>query len=276
MTRTDEREALKKVKLNKFGVVPIKVPIFGTVTASWEVTIPTDTVFDIDIILNGKTVAPEGSETSTLTHTTPFFLRAAISDDPTVTRLLKQLTVVVDTSDCQTRSFPASVVTEPLKEVFDSAFSGGGNFSLKPGGSSVTPGDAGLVDIHVPIAIDVPDWFDADMDIHIELTIAGADQQVFVAAPVVDPRVSWSLLSNLLSLGCTDVVSSGMTQISKVFLEHIVDEELRPRLTQKLVDTVNSVISMLEQNDPGHRTFAMTSLLFSAERGLVITACPKS
>ena len=108
------------------------------------------------------------------------------------------------------------------------------------------------------------------------MTITGANQQVFVAAPVVDPQVSWSLLSNLLSLGCTDLVSSGMTQLSKVFVELLVDQQLRPFVTQLLVDTVNSVISMLEQNDPGHRTFVMTSLIFSAEEGLLITACPKS
>jgi hypothetical protein len=276
MTTPGEREALSKVKLHKFGVVPIKVPIFGTVTASWDVTIPTDTAFDIDLTLNGETVAPEGSETFTLAQQTLFVLRASISDDPTVTRLLKQQSVAVDTSDCKTQPFPASLVTEPVKAAFDSALSGGGNFSLKPGGTSVTPGDAGLVDIHVPIAIDVPDWFDADMDIHIQLTITGTDQQVFVAAPVVDPQVSWSLLSNLLSFGCSDLVSSGMTQLSKVFLELIVDRQLRPFVTQLLVDIVNSFISMLEQNDPGHRTFVMTSLIFSAAEGLLITACPKS
>jgi len=125
----------------------------------------------------------------------------------------------------------------------------------------------------VPIAIDVPDWFDADMDIHVQLTITGAGQ-VFVAAPVVDPQVSWSLLSNLLSFGCTDGISSGMTQISKIFLQHIVDVEVRPFVTQLLVGIMNSVISTLEQSDPQHRTYVMTSLLFSAARGLTITACP--
>ena len=128
----------------------------------------------------------------------------------------------------------------------------------------------------MPIAIDVPDWFDADMDIHVQLTITGAGGQIFVAAPVVDPQVSWSLLSNLLSFGCTEGISSGMTQVSKLFLEHIVDKEVRPLVTQMLVDIVNSVISTLEQNDPQHRTYVMASLLFSAARGLTITACPKS
>jgi hypothetical protein len=63
---------------------PPQVPIFGTVTASSGVTIPTDTGFDIDIVLNGKMVAPEGSETFTQARQMLFVLRAAISDDPTV------------------------------------------------------------------------------------------------------------------------------------------------------------------------------------------------
>ena len=68
----------------------------------------------------------------------------------------------------------------------------------------MTAGDAGLVDIHVPITINVPDWFDADMDIHIQLTISrSTNGHVFVAAPVVDPtaeasrvigHIKWRLL----------------------------------------------------------------------------------
>src|SRR5580693_5643640 len=115
----------------------------------------------------------------------------------------------------------------------DAGFSGGGNFTLKDGGSTVTAGANGLVDIHVPITIDVPDWFDADMDIHIELMISGADGHVFVAAPVVDPTASFSLASNLASLGCSDAVSTGMTKMAYAYLERIVDNELRPAITQQ-------------------------------------------
>jgi hypothetical protein len=158
----------------------------------------------------------------------------------------------------------------------NSGFSGGGNFTLKTGGSTVTAGANGLVDIHVPLTIDVPDWFDADMDIHLQLTISGADGHVFVAAPVVDPEVRWSLLSNLASLGCTDAIGKGMTQISKAFLERIVDEEIRPAVTQNIVDQVNVFLTMLHNNDAQKRTFVMTTLIFSANEGLLITGCPQA
>ena len=272
-----EKDALNKVKLNTFTVVPTKVDPFGTVTATWDVTVP-NTAFEIVPTLNGQEVATTGSKTFKLATQRVNFVLAAVINDPPLpraSRILKTIPVTVNTTDCQTQSLAASLVTVPIKNALDAAFSGGGNFSLKPGGSTVTAGSNGLVDIQVPIAIDVPDWFDANMNIHIQLTISGAGGHVFVAAPVVDPQVSWSLLSNLLSFGCTDAIGSGMTQISKVFLERIVDSELRPTITQELVNQVNSFVSGLEQSDPQHRTFLMTSLLFSAARGLEITACPQ-
>jgi hypothetical protein len=273
-----ENDALKEVKLNQFIVVPTKVAPFGTVTATWDVTVP-NTGFEIVIRLNGQEVANTGTKTFKLATQRESFTLGAVIDDPPLplaARILKSVPVVVITTDCQDQGFPASVVTGLVKNAMDAGFSGGGNFTLKDGGSTVTAGADGLVDIHVPITIDVPDWFDADMDIHLQLTISGADGHVFVAAPVVDPQVHWSLLSNLASLGCTDAIGSGMTQISKAFLERIVDEEIRPTVTQAIVDQVNVFLTTLHNNDAQKRTFVMSTLIFSANEGLLITGCPQA
>jgi hypothetical protein len=272
-----ETDALKQVTVNSFTVVPARVSPFGTVTATWDVTIP-ETGFEITLVLHNQTVAAAGTKTFKLaTQSDSFVLRAVINDPPLpfASRLLKTIQVVVNTGDCQDVDVPASAVTEPLKEELDSVFSSTDNFTLKDGGSVVTAGADGLVDIHVPLTINVPDWFDADMDIHIQLTIAGADGHVFVAAPVVDPQVNFSLLSNLLSFGCTEAVGLGMTKMAYVFLERIVDEELRPRVEQKIVDQVNSFLGILQNNDPQKRAFFMSTLTLSAGRGLIITGCPQ-
>jgi hypothetical protein len=169
----------------------------------------------------------------------------------------------------------AARMTVSLKDAMDAAFSSGGNFTLKPGGSTVNAGTDGLIDIHVPITIEVPDWFEADMDIHIHLTISWADGHVFVAAPVVDPQVNWSLLSNLTSFGCTNAIGLGMPKIAYAFLERIVDEEVRPVVTQKIVDrwirSWRRCITMMQQK----RTFMMSTLIFSANEGLLITGFPQ-
>ena len=272
-----EKEALNKVKLNSFTVVPATVSPYGTVTATWDVTIPT-TEFEIRLSLHDQEVGPSGTKTFTLgTQRDSFALIAFINDPPLpfARRILKAVEVTVNTSGCLDQGFEASKVTDKVKEAMDGAFSGGGNFTLKPGGSIVTAGSNGLVDIHVPLEIVVPDWFDADMDIHIALTISGADGHVIVAAPVVDPQVHWDLLSNLASLGCTDAIGLGMTKISYAFLERIVDNEVRPTVEQNIEEVVNQVLGLFQLSDPQHRTYAMTTLVFSAERGLIISGCPR-
>ena len=273
-----DTDALKQVEVNSFTVVPRNVSPFGTVTATWDVTIP-ESAFDITLVLHNQTVAATGTKTFKLaTQSDSFALRAVINDPPLpfASRLLKTIQVVVNTGDCQELNVPASAVTDPLKAELDSVFSSTDDFTLNDGGSVVTAGSDGLVDIHVPLTINVPDWFDADMDIHIQLTINGANGHVFVAAPVVDPQVSFSLLSNLASFGCTEAVGLGMTKMASVFLERIVDEELRPRVEQKIVEQVNSFLALLQNNDPQRRAFFMSTLTLSAGRGLIITGCPQS
>jgi hypothetical protein len=263
-----EKDALNKVKLNSFTVLPASVAPYGTVTATWNVTMP-NTEFEIVLSLNGQAVGNTGSKTFTVAQRTTFSLAAVIDDPPVpfASRILKSDIVTVNTTGCQQLGISAATFTSQLKDAMDTAFSGGGNFSLKPGGATVTAGDAGLVDIHVPITIDVPDWFDADMDIHIQLNISGADGHVFVAAPVVDPTASFPVLSGILSGACSDAVSTGMTKMAYAFLERIVDNELRPAVSAQIEGQVNQFTTLLQNNDPQHRTFAMTSLIFSAMRG---------
>jgi hypothetical protein len=76
-----ERDALNKVKLNKFAVVPATVSPYGTVTASWDATVP-NTGFEIALKLNGQVVANTGSKTFTVSQRTEFTLAAVIDDPP--------------------------------------------------------------------------------------------------------------------------------------------------------------------------------------------------
>ena len=272
-----ETDALKKVVVNSFTVVPTSVAPYGTVTATWDVTIP-QTEFDITLSLHNQVVAGSGTKTFTLgTQRDSFALTASINDPPLpfAARILKTIQVMVNTGGCQDQTFPAAVVTNLLKGVLDSVFASGDSFTLKDGGSVVTAGSNGLVDIQVPLTIEVPDWFDADMNIHIQLTISGADGHVIVAAPVVDPQVSWSPLSNMLSLGCTDAIGVALTKMAYAFLGRSVDNELRPMVEQAIVSQVNTFLTTLHNDDPQQRTFFMSTLIFSAARGLIITGCPQ-
>jgi hypothetical protein len=163
-------------------------------------------------------------------------------------------------------------ITQTLKTNFDARFSGSSQFSLRDGKTQVTAGD-GVLSISAPLTINVPNWFDADMNIAIQLAVSGGFQ-VVVSAPVVNVDVSWSFFENLASLGCGEAIQSGMSQMAQAFLRSIVDAEVIPAVTQAITGQVAEFVKSLQDADPQRRAYAMTLLTLSPN-GLRITACPR-
>ena len=60
-----EMMPLNQVEVNSFTVVPRNVSPFGTVTATWDVTIP-ETAFEITLVLHNQQVAATGTKTFSL------------------------------------------------------------------------------------------------------------------------------------------------------------------------------------------------------------------
>ena len=83
------------------------------------------------------------------------------------------------------------------------------------------------------------------------------------------------IASNLLSLGCTDLVGDGMTKISTVFLNMIVNRELLPQVKTFINSQINAFTQQQKAQDAQHRTFVVTSISYTNTKGLVFTACPK-
>src|SRR5262249_44099578 len=96
-----ERDALNRVKVNSFSVVPAKVSPYGTVTATWDVSIPTDSPFDILLTLHEQEVGATGSMTFRLANQSQSFTLAAVINDPPLpfaARILKTSRVTVNTT----------------------------------------------------------------------------------------------------------------------------------------------------------------------------------
>jgi hypothetical protein len=263
-----EREALKQVKLNSFVANPSTVKTLGSVALAWNVTVPFSP-FDIQVKLNEKAVDPVGSESRTLIQSTAFALSASTDH---AGRQLKVLTVHVDGSDCRTQTTDPFPITQPLKTEFDNRFSASSKFSLSGNGTTVTLGNE-TINISVPLTINVPDWFDADMSIAIQLKLIDASP-VTMIAPIVSADVSWTFFENLASLGCGHFVEGGMTQMAEAFLGNIVESELIPLVEQRISNAITTFTTSLQTADPSHRTFALAALILGPA-GLKITACPK-
>ncbi len=263
-----EQEELKKVVVHSFTANPRTVKTFGTTTVSWKVTVP-DSLFDIAITLNGEAVEPIGSRSFSLPQTRLFRLSASTEH---AGRLLRQITVQVDQSECDSKLVEAFPIIQLLKTTFNNRFSGSSKFKLKDDGTQVTLSD-GTISIGIPLELEVPDWFNADMIIGIQLSVL-AGLPVKVASKSVTVDVRWGFFEHLASLFCTGFVQSGMEQIAREFMEDIVKAELVPALSDGFTKQVEAFITALQDADPRHRTYILTGLVVSSA-GLTITACPK-
>lgn len=264
-----EREALKGVVARSFTADPRNVNTFRRTTLSWNVTVPPNPRFDIEIVLDDEVVQPQGSRQLTLTANRTFRLAARTQH---AGRLLKRVSVAVDDSECLTETLvdAGTMETLILGEI-RRRFDGSSDFRLD-GDPTVVVGE-GAISIRVDLDINVPNWFDADMRIGIKLAI-GPGKPVKVTLPTVSVDVSWNFFEHLASLGCTGFIQAGMERITQAFLTDIIQSGLVPDLAAGLAQEVREFLDGLKANDLQRRTW-VARIVSLSPAGFGVTACPK-
>lgn len=107
----DTFECLAKVKVGSFTATPTTVPPFGgPATLRWGVTVPSGCA--VGLRLNGTPVARSGSKEVQPATTTSYSLAAVVNG---LTKVLKSVTVRVDTSACVTRPVPESLIRSQVR-----------------------------------------------------------------------------------------------------------------------------------------------------------------
>jgi hypothetical protein len=267
-----ERAAFPNVVVRSFTVTPEAVETGGAVTVAWKVTVP-DSGDIIELKLNGQLIGSFGQKRFTnLTQTTDFALSAATEREE---RVLRKLRVRVDTPDCRWATpVEAFLITTQLKKAFDDRFSASSQFSLRGNGTIVTL-DMGAINVAVPVTIHVEDWFNADMDVAIKLSVTGGGGfPVLVLSRGVTLDVSWSFFEHLASLGCTHFVESGMSQLGQVLMSDIVKSEVVPKVARAFNDQVDKFIKEAQEADPQHRMYLLAFFELSPN-GLRFKVCPR-
>ena len=158
------------------------------------------------------------------------------------------------------------------------AFTGSSEITLKPGGSTVTL-DTFKVAIAIPLEINVPDWFDADMDVDLSFNLFGrptsvGDVRAFASIDNVSVDVSWSLLSHVLSLGCTGVVQAALQKQAEVFLHNFMGATIAQQLAAAVQADVSKRLAALNASHPPH-PFRLQSMAVSG-LGISYRFCPSS
>jgi hypothetical protein len=269
-----ELAELKKVILQSFSVTPDSVSAFGSVTVSWSAVIPASPKFPINITLNGTPVPATGTQQWTLIDTTTFRLAAAITNDPSTSFQLALHEIEVTNAGCnsQVLVLDAVTITTSIKQAFLAAFLGSAQYSLDPSKVSVTHTTGQFV-ATAPVSISVPDWFDAEMDVTLTVRVSGLENLIISGALTVN--VSWSLISDILSLGCTSITGGALTQLATMFLQGMVTGQLVSGIKVAFGAAINAGLVLMQNNDSQQRVFATTAINYTSA-GLSITGCPKS
>ncbi len=259
-----QHQLLETIKVVSFAASPTTVTPFGTITLSWQVAVPPKLNFPVSIIVNGQKVDTSGTLAITVVTQTEVQL---VATSPLASVVLKALTLTLDQSGCQTLTPPANLVTVPLQQQLINRFSGSSSYTLGGGGVTVTPFD-GYANIAIPLDLHVPDWFDATMDIAIQLGIAmAADGSSVAVQPYTNVHITWTWLQDLA--GCTDFGQ----KLSQAFMSDIVENEIAPQFAQLIDGLIQSAATLQQQSDPQHRTFALTAFSFGTD--ISFTLCPQ-
>jgi hypothetical protein len=88
----------------------------------------------------------------------------------------------------------------------------------------------------------------------------------------VSVDVSWSLLSHLLSLGCTAVISAALQKQAEVFLGNLMGPTMAQQLADAIQGDVDRRLAILNGPHPPH-PFRLHSMAVSAN-GISYRFCP--
>ena len=120
--------------------------------------------------------------------------------------------------------------------------------------TDVQLGDA-IISISIPLRLNIPAWFDADMDISIEVEMGlGEKGTVFVGKAHTNVHISRTWVPDLA--GCTEFG----TKIAQASMTEIVNNQLVPGISAPLADQVEQFRKAAQENDPLHRIFVLSSL----------------
>src|SRR5579884_480100 len=267
--------ALGFIRVLSFTANPPSVAPFATTTLSWQLQIPTNFNFPVQFLVDGKTF--HGNNGSTNVQLVENGLFGLTAKAPLVERVIGSVTVNVDDSLCVTETIDARTFENVVKDQIAATFPASDQFSFRGDGPVVTL-DTGTVNVDIPLNIDVPDWFDAEADFTVQLNVEATGLQsalqINVSLTNVNVDISWSLIGELVSLGCEHFVETGMQKVAEAFVTQIVNAQSIPDCNLALDTLVKNTAAVGKANDPQHRDFVLTSFVLNGD-GLRYTVCPK-
>lgn len=273
----EERRLLRQVRLRSFTATPATVQPFEVATLAWDAFVPAAVASQLSPLftLGGVAVTASGTRqvTPLISGAFPLEVRATRTRHVLGTRVVQ-----VETTDCEEGSLPRASIAFRAQEALKNLFVGGSLSSRGDIAVGMRPPDA--VSAGVPLRVDIPNFFDADVDVDLTIAVGvatrpGGQRVVEASLRAVSVDVIFHPLEHIASLGSAAAAQAMIQPFAADLIKTFLGRQIGIAVAAPLQEFVTFLLEGWKASDPQKRTYRLFSI--AAEQspdGLVVVGCP--
>jgi hypothetical protein len=266
----DDKEILDRLELVSLTLNPSTITPYQEAVLSWEVTGPTNQCI---LSIASTSVEAQASVAVSPLYSGPYKLRARRG---AAVRTLGEVQLTVDESECIQVAFAALQIENLIERLVRDRIVGRDKVKLDGDVNAVVDEDG--IAVHLPLEIEVNNWFDADTDVDVKLEVSsrrnGSNSRVVADVTSVDVDVIWHWVEHILSLAYLAPVQAAAQRILDVCITHMLARQLEDQLARQLQGIADLNLQVMRNNDAENRTFVLVSAYMSSV-GFEVIGCPE-
>ncbi|NDK37550.1 hypothetical protein DT603_01650 [Pseudoxanthomonas gei] len=265
---------LNEAVLVSFSASPNPRAPWDWSTLSWNITMPTTVIpgVHVEVTLFGEgeqVVQPQGSRPAKPYGDTTYTL---VLRTPLAARQLGKVDLAIDFGSCFELPQRIDEVREMIQAEVKRSFPSTGKVTLRDQGIEVDFGINSFV-IDIPLTTDVPNWFDADIDLTVGFQVFPVDGRVGASYSFAKTTVSFGAASAILSGGCSVAVAKALEEQSDGFFDGFIGPAIARQIREKVRLGMNTALAAFNNGrTPPYKVHDFTL----TESNLLVRICPVS
>ena len=267
-------QLLNEAVLVSFAATPNPRNPWDWSTLAWDITMPTSFIpgVHVEAVLFGEgeqVVPPQGTRPAKPYGETSYTL---VLRTPLAVRQLGTVDLAIDFGACFELPQRIDQVREMIRAEVRRSFPGAGQLTLRDGEIAVDFGINSFV-IDVPLTADVPNWFDADIDLTLGFEVFPVDGRVGASYSFVRTNVSFGTASAILSGGCSAAVARALEESSNGFFDGFIGPAIARQIREQVQTAMNAALGDFNNGrTPPYKVHDFTL----TELNLLVRICPAS
>ena len=267
-------QLLNEAVLASFAAAPNPRPPWDWSTLSWDITMPTTFIpgVHVEAVLFGEgeqIVPPQGSRPAKPYNETTYTL---VVRTPLAVRQLGKVDLGIDFGACMELPQRIDQVREMIRTEVRRSFPASGKVTLRDTEIGVDFGINSFV-IDIPLTADVPNWFDADIDLTVGFKVYPVDGRVAAAYSFSRTDVSFGVASSILSGGCSAAVAKALEESTNGFMDGFIGPAIARQLREQVQAGLNTALAAFNAGrSPPYKVHDFNLTEFN----LLVRVCPVS